>query len=352
MITINNKNLGKKKSISDAKGRDSNIELLRIVSMLLVMVVHADYLALGAPSAVDISTSYGSSFMRAYVEALSCICVNVFIIISGWFGIRFKLVRLMEFVFQVIFISIVLYVLMRLLRHIDTMSFMDWIRLFFIKARSYWFVKAYLILYVFAPVLNAFTDNCSRNQLKVFLIGFYLLQSIYGFYASNVWFSEGYSPLSFMGLYILARFMRLYPNRWMSFSKYTDIAVYLLFSALTAVCALYMTPIFEKGATLMFLYSSPLIIFATLYFFLFFTKLSFKSQLINWVSISAFAVYLVHCSEYIFEPYYLSTIKRWFDTNTSITFLIYTISFIASLFCMAILLDKIRMTVWRWLYQL
>jgi len=94
-------------TMSKAKDRDSNIELLRIISMLLVMIVHADYLALGAPSVEEISTSYSSSFVRAYIEALSCICVNVFILISGWFGVRPKIVRLIEFVFQVLFIYIV-----------------------------------------------------------------------------------------------------------------------------------------------------------------------------------------------------------------------------------------------------
>lgn len=335
------------RTMSKAKDRDSNIELLRIISMLLVMIVHADYLALGAPSVEDISASYSSSFVRAYIEALSCICVNVFIFISGWFGIRFRLVRLTEFIFQVLFISIVLYILMRSLGYIEAMSITDWVRLFFMKSRAYWFVKAYMIIYVFAPLLNAFVDNCTRSQLKVFLIGFYLLQSIYGFYASNVWFSEGYSPLSFMGLYILSGYMRLYPNYWMKFSKYVDMSIYLFVSAISAVCALSLTPLFEKGSSLMFLYSSPFVIIATVYFFLFFIKLSFRSNFINWVSISAFAVYLVHCSDYVFEPFYLNFINEWYNMNSVITFLFYTICHILTIFSISILFDKVRITVWR-----
>lgn len=91
------------------KERDSNIELLRILSILLVMILHANYLALDPPSQAAISSSYGNAFIQVYIEALSCVCVNVFILISGWFGIHFKIVRLAELIFQVLFISISLY---------------------------------------------------------------------------------------------------------------------------------------------------------------------------------------------------------------------------------------------------
>ena len=327
-------------------GRNSNIELLRIVSMFLVLVVHADYLALGAPSVHDISISYGSSFVRAYIEALSCICVNAFILISGWFGIRFKFVRLAGLLFQIYFINIVIYIVMRSLGFTEYMSIIDWIRLLFLKYREYWFVKAYLILYVFAPVLNAFVDNCSRSQLKIFLIGFYILQSIYGFYASSEWYSGGYSPLSFMGLYLFARYMRLYPYLWMNLNKFTDMTIYLIISALTSFCALAITPLFEKGSTLMFLYSSPLVILATIHLFLFFSKLSFNNRFINWVSISAFAVYLLHCSIFIFQTYYLCIIKEWFETYPLTLFLLHTTTFIGALFFIAILIDKVRIAIW------
>lgn len=329
------------------KDRDSNVELLRIVSMILVMVVHADYLALGAPTQEDISVSYSNSFVRAFVEALSCICVNVFVLISGWFKIKFRLERLMELIFQVIFIGVALYVLMRVLGYTEVMSIKDWVRLFFLKSRAYWFVKAYLILYIFTPLLNSFVDNCNRSQLKTFLIGFYLLQSIYGFYASNAWFSEGYSPLSFMGLYILSSYIRLYPNCWVKLCKYIDMAIYLSISAFNALCAIILTPYFEKGSTLMFLYSSPFVIMASIYFFLFFTKLSFKSKFVNWISISAFAAYLVHCSNYVFEPFYLCIIRDWYDTKPLLVFIFYTIGLIALLFSFSIMIDKVRIDLWK-----
>lgn len=44
------------------KERLSNIELLRIVAMLFVLIVHSDFVALGTPSANDCMESGIASF--------------------------------------------------------------------------------------------------------------------------------------------------------------------------------------------------------------------------------------------------------------------------------------------------
>ena len=87
--------------------RDSNMELLRIIAMILVMIVHANFRALPIPSVEDCNIECGSSFLRFFTESFSIICVNLFILLSGWYGIKFKINRLIEFIFQVLFFSIV-----------------------------------------------------------------------------------------------------------------------------------------------------------------------------------------------------------------------------------------------------
>lgn len=48
------------------KERLSNFELLRIIAMFLVLVVHADFFALGAPNREDVITEPLSSFGRYF----------------------------------------------------------------------------------------------------------------------------------------------------------------------------------------------------------------------------------------------------------------------------------------------
>lgn len=66
------------------KLRQSNIELLRIISMLLVLMVHADFFSLGIPSHDLMLASPGQFTFRVLVEFLSILCVDIFVVISGW----------------------------------------------------------------------------------------------------------------------------------------------------------------------------------------------------------------------------------------------------------------------------
>ena len=325
------------------------MELLRIVSMVLVLITHACYVSLGPPTQADITASYSSSIMRSLSESLSDVGVNTFILISGWFGIRSRLSRFVEFIFQIYFLEVLLYAMMKVLGLTGTIGIDGWIELFFFRYGTYWFIKAYIVLYIFAPLLNAFVENCSRKQLQFFLISFYIVQTIYGFYINIGWFSNGYSPMSFMGLYLLARYMRLYPSWFAKFDKSVDVTLYFLVSLITALCSLSMTYFFGKVGTVLFQNSCPLMIISSVYFFLFFTKISFQNNYVNWVSASCFAAYLVHCSPFIFYPYYINIIKCWFEKESIAPFLLYTSGLIAFFFIFSILFDKVRIMVWKFL---
>ena len=216
------------------KDRISNIELLRIISMFLVLLSHASYSALNPPTLGDIDSSIGGAFLRGLCESLSEVCVNAFILISGWFGIRFSCIRFLQFIFQVLFISFSVYYIMRFLGFNHTMTAREFVNVLLFKHRGYWFVRAYIILYLFAPILNSFANQASKNQLEFFLFSFFSCQFVFGFYNTGSWFAGGYSPLSFMGLYLLANYLHFYPSRYALFDKRWDFFIYFFISVITA----------------------------------------------------------------------------------------------------------------------
>ena len=332
--------------------RDSNVELLRIISMILVLVSHASYTSLYPPTQDFISNSFGNAFLRGMSESLSKVCVNVFILISGWYGIKTRLNRFAELIFQALFISICLYLIMRMLGLTRTISMNEWVELLLFKHKGYWFVRAYIILYIFTPILNAFVDHVSRNQLKAFLIAFFTAQFVYGFYNYGGWYAGGYSPLSFMGLYMMARYMRLYPNKYTKYNKFIDFSLYLIISFFTALCCLIITFIFDKGGTILLLYSSPLVILSSVFLFLPFTKFSFHSRFVNWVAASCFAVYLVHTTPFIINPYYIDLVSGWYETELRFSFLLKTLGLISFFFIFSICFDQVRILLWKFTSRL
>ena len=163
------------------KERDSNMELLRCIAMFLVLLVHAGFLSLGLPTQAESLQAPVSVFMRLLTQSVSVVCVNVFVLLSGWYGIRFSIRRLGNFLFQVFFFSFLIYVCLVIIHPTDYLNVRSLSRLFILNGEEYWFVKSYLLLFLFAPFLNTLVEREENKQtVKSVLIVFFLFQTIYG----------------------------------------------------------------------------------------------------------------------------------------------------------------------------
>lgn len=311
------------------------MELLRILSMLFVLVIHANGFAAPFPEAQDIVTSPVNAFFRYFIESLTAVCVNSFILLSGWFGINFSLKRLFSFCFQVIFITIIV----MLVFHDGRITIKDWIDT--ITLNHYWFVKAYIFLFIVSPALNLFAQKSDKKTYTLVLVCFFVFQTVFGYIYNSPWYDDGYSPLPFIGLYLWAQFIRRFIQPW---DKKYDILGYLGISLIITALSLLLIFRFKTGGR-MFNYTSPLIIASSTFFVLFFSKLKFQSRIINWIAISSVAAYLIHLHP-DFKPIFASTIREWYQTYPSTLFILFTTGFILSIFIIGVFVDKIRALIW------
>lgn len=325
----------------DVLKRNSNIELLRIVAMFLVLIVHADFFSLGPPSPVDIRADFEDSLLRIFFQSLSIACVDIFVFISGWFGIKPKIKGLTNFVFQCLFFLVGIY-LFSLLVGTSTLSVVG-IRDCFAATSLNWFIKAYLLLYILSPVLNAFVENTDRKSFKYVLIGFYAFQFVYGwvFSSSTAFINDGYSVISFIGLYLLARYIKLFQPSFAKFKKSTDLLIVGVI--VIAVTILYvLSP--ESGNRLLN-YISPTTLLISLFTVLAFSKFTINSKCINWCAASSFAVFLLHTNPNVIWHYKDMCIIL----HNSLSPLCYwgvLVVILFAIYCVAILLDQIRMLIW------
>ena len=191
------------------KERESNIELLRLLAMFLVLVVHADFFSLGSPTQSDTLSAPANAFCRFFFESLSIICVNVFVLISGWFGIKASAKGFCKFAFQCLFFLIGIYAVM-LSCGLTSLSIKGLAGCFALLQWN-WFIKAYIGLYILAPILNAFVNQAEEKTFRNVLICFFAFQTLYAWCSNGaVFFEGGYSTMSFIGLYLLARYVKLY----------------------------------------------------------------------------------------------------------------------------------------------
>ena len=66
----------------------------------------------------------------------------------------------------------------------------------------------------------------------------------------------------------------------------------------------------------------------------------------NWMAISAFSIYLTHSSSFT-AKYYDGAIRQWFYGESRLTFIVYAMLLIAGVFAGSILIDKVRLLLWK-----
>ena len=91
----------KEKKANLKEGRESNIELLRIVSTLFIFVYH--YMIAGAISEVYVYTN--NKIVALFLSTEGQVGVNIFFLITGYFMInsKFKIRKLLKLFLQVFF---------------------------------------------------------------------------------------------------------------------------------------------------------------------------------------------------------------------------------------------------------
>ncbi len=328
--------------------RESNIELLRILAMFFILVQHANFLGIGMPTANECIVSPINSFIRFFIESLSIVAVNIFIFISGWFGIKSTVKKLCSFLFQVLFFTLSLLLIHGILYGWHSISGSDILKAFLVT-KCYWFVKSYICLFILSPILNLFSEKASKRTFQLVLIGFFAVQSFFGWTDSAPEFYYGYSALSFIGLYLLARYLYLNPVCWLSKRKRCLIS-YIFLSAIPALAGwlLVRFDIYTNYAIpIAFSFINPVVILASIaLFFVFHNSKAGYSKVINWIAVSTFSVYIIHINGFVFH-WFQEGVWFFYSHFPIILRWLLVLCFLALVFIACVLFDKLRILAWK-----
>ena len=328
--------------------RDSNMELLRIISMILVLGLHANNKALGDPSPIDFQADFIQSGFRVFLQQFCMVCVNIFVLISGWFSIKATLKGAVKLLFQVLFFEVIVLAISAIQG--DAVSTEQIVKTFIIGS-DYWFVPAYLILYCISPALNRLIEQESAPKVKAVIIGYFAIQFIYGYlFADMARFGYGYSALSFIGLYLLARYVRVHSGRLFSLAISLDMLIILSTTLLTSILSVVLisTDMHFLGVSVIApqaTFNNPLVVLSSLYWVVLFSKLNVRSTIINWAGRSAFAIYLLHCHPLVF-PWFLSKAQSLYQAYSGVSYFLLLFLFFFIISTISIILDQPRILLW------
>lgn len=181
--------------------RQLNIELLRIFSMLLITFWHVQihYLIKQA-----IEPSISKTFMDHAVLFIS-FHVDLFILITGYFGIKNSKKGLVKNLLLVYFYSISLNVFSWIISGQYSISE----ALMPLGNKTWWFMTMYTVMLMIAPILEFYINKCTRKDIYMLALGGLFVNLYFGhFHHVDGIYDLGNGMVNFICVYLLGVWIR------------------------------------------------------------------------------------------------------------------------------------------------
>lgn len=336
------------------KSRDSNIELLRIL-LMLVIVAHHYIVNSGITLSINdfIVTSSGGGY--------NCIAllygwggkaaINCFVLITGYFMCKqeFRWKKLMRLYFEVKFYTIVIYLIF-LLTGYEVFSLKECYKTIFNIAYDFGkgFTASFLAFYALIPFVNKLIKALDQKSHRNLIITLLVIFTGFSTFLLNTTFEY----ISwYVTLYMIAAYIRLYPCKYYDSRKIAFWAsvITLTLSALSILFIYFASVKINKVLPYYWFVidSNKILALATsISIFCFFKNISLgQNMIINKISSATFGVLLTHAHS--------DTMRRWlwkdvcqnvhhFENDNLSMFLMHAIICTVLVFSICVVIDLIR----------
>jgi hypothetical protein len=184
------------------KDRESNIELLRILLLLIIcfwhVIVHGYKFAFMKEAGIPLNAEWLDLFASFF-----CPAVNTFVLISGYFGIHYSKEGLSRFSFQATLFSVISTLIIMLITGCFSGKGLI-LSCFPIITQRWWFLTTYILLFIFSPILNNGLNKLTTKQLRNILLIYFAINCI-GPLITNV--LEGSNFQSLLFVYLLGAYI-------------------------------------------------------------------------------------------------------------------------------------------------
>ena len=187
--------------------RNGAIDLARIISMLMVVILHIQ----GHGGLLSGATG-GMLYVVKFSEQLCIIGVNLFALITGyvWYGKKFKLKNIISLWFQVLFYSLVITIIVSICQNTQ-LTFQDIIKMFLpVSNKLYWYFSSYVLLFFLIPVINIVIEKTDKKQSIIFLSIILFLCCVLNSKIDVFTLNNGYSSLWLAVMASIGAFIKKY----------------------------------------------------------------------------------------------------------------------------------------------
>ena len=330
-------------------GRQSNIELLRIVAMVMIVASHF---------AIHGGFKYGdeislNSVWITFFGSGGKLGVDIFLLISGYFSVmskRFRYSRVIRLWLQGFFYAVGIYLVLILTKAIKFKTVDFLLNFIPVSAQIWWFLTCFFIITLLSPLLNRMVRSLSQSTFKkalavmtVFWILMYTVLNLNGFANELV---------SMFYMYSIGAYIRL----WRDEKKnrpvvciLSAIVIMLLSCGLTIGMKQIVTEDYKRFVANYFGSTSLFVAAAAVLLFIGFKNIRMgEIKWLNAIAAATFGVYLIHE-----DPYMRGVLwSRIFKTSShahSSDLIFFSLWVTAAVFAACIVIELLRIhLIERW----
>lgn len=305
---------GASSQISKAE-RDSNIELFRIITMILIIAHH--YVVNSGLTSVDgpitaVPLSWRSIFLLIF-GAWGKIGINCFVMITGYFMCKSNITvsKFAKLFFEIMFYRLIIFAIF-ICSGYQEFSILEAIKVLIpIKSVDTGFTSAFLLFFLLIPFLNSLISSINERQHLLLMAWAFFT---YVFLGTVPGFSITMNYVSwFSVIFVIAAYIRLYPKKIyankMVWGCVTVVLVVL--DILSVVSCTWIGSRIGRNLSYLFVTDSNtfLAVMTGISAFLFFKNLRIKNnKVINTFAASTFGVLLIHANS--------DTMRQWLWVDT------------------------------------
>lgn len=215
--------------------KNLNIEILKVLSMFMVVVWHfyvhglkIDHTEI-QPGSVS-TLNFGISQL---IIVICSVCVNLFVLVTGFFLINksFKTIRFVRIWFQTVFYSVTIDLVLYATNSETNLISNIWTDIMPICNNTYWFVRQYLRLIIIAPIISFYLLRLTKtihHLIMIIILVIVLFLTIRNPFCDGRYIS-GYSILWFVMLFYTGGYLHIYEtsNKWTISTKIFCILLFL-----------------------------------------------------------------------------------------------------------------------------
>ena len=339
------------------KQRNSNFELMRIISMFFIVLFH---MIISTGGNLINNTEGLTKIALEFICMIIIVHVNSYILASGYFqhDKKISIKKIFSLAFMAWFYKIIIALIMYA-NNLHSFTALEIIKIISpLEYQNNWFLVVYLSMYIMSPYINILIKKLSQvEHRKLIIIMFIIFSIIATITNQNTFQNTGFSLIHFIYLYIVGAYLKKYPLKDnIHFKNYNKVKIRLILLTIFIFLGTFNFLLYEFSnqiknitstntlnyhanliLTNLFYYQNPILIIQTICYFLFFETLSFQSKIINKVASLIFAVYIIHENPFIMKYMYkILKINTGYIHTSSILFKMTIATIIVMTICLVI----------------